>query len=227
MRQLLGKPSTAWAIGVVLPVAMVLLDPIVFRGSGLGAGQPLLAGARPFGYMAIATGMALVLYDLLRGRPHAAVAGALAAAAAFSAGLGVILLPFSLAGILLFGMGLLGLSPFFCAAVLGYRAVGAYRGAPPLHRTAHAAVGFGLFFIACSAVQRGATGVWERAVAEIRSSDPAVSSAGAERLARWGVLLDAKQLADPWRAEPDLAKKERLAAAYRRLTGQSLEAMDD
>lgn len=227
MRQFLGRRSTAWAIGVVLPLAMVLLDPIVFRGSGFSGGPPLLGGSRPFGYTAIAAGIALVIFDLLNRRAKGAAAGGLAAACVYSAGLGLILLPFSLMGAFIMGIGLLGLSHLLCAAVLGYRALQAFREAPLRHRTAHAAVAFGLFFISCSAVQRGATGVWERSVAEIRSNDPGLSNAGAERLYRWRFLLDANQLIDPWRAEPDLAGKERLAAAYRRLTGQSLEALDD
>lgn len=227
MRQFLGKPSTAWAIGVVLPLAMVLFDPIVFRGSGnVLSDPPMLGAARPYCYAAIGAGMALTAFDLLSRRAKAAVAGALAAASLFAGGLGLLLLPFSLAGILAMGLGLLGLTPFLCSAVLGYRAVQAFRGEPARHREAHAAAGFGLFFIACAGVQRGTSAVWERAVAEIRSDDPGLSHAGAERLTRWSVLLDAKQLVEPWRGERDPAKKERIAAAYRRLTGETLEAMD-
>lgn len=225
MRRFLGRPSTAWAIGVVLPLAMLLLDPTVFRG-GEGM-RPFLGGARPFGYAAIAAGMALTAVDLLSRRGKAAVAGALAAAALFSAGLGLLLLPLSAIGLLAMGIGLLGFSPFLCAAVLGYRACSAFGGAPLRHRTAHAALGFGLFFIGCAGTQSVADGVWDRAVAEIRSDDPRASLAGAERLRRWSVLLDADGLADAWRAEPDLAKKERIAAAYLRLTGRSLEYAAD
>lgn len=101
-------------LGVVLPLACVLFDPYVFRTVSSWRSEGILEEYRPFYYAYFAIGASAFLWwrpagPWLRGVHRAC------ACAAFL--LGVMLLPFSLFGVLLLGLGLLGLAPLVVAAL--------------------------------------------------------------------------------------------------------------
>lgn len=102
--------------GIVLPIACLIGDPFVFSASGQG----ILRGCSLFVYTF--TGMeivALCVWLAVRNRLgewNGMAAGIFFIGAVLSAGLGVLLLPFSLLGLLIL-VGIWGFIPFFTAVV--------------------------------------------------------------------------------------------------------------
>jgi len=121
--------------GIVLPVACLVFDPVVFRGGF--AGGPLLGPFKLFAYALIALEIAaLGAWLALRGRAGVwcgPLGGVMTAGALFSLVVGVVLLPFSLLG-LMFLIGVLGFSPFLAALVYWRNGGRAPRGHAVLNR---------------------------------------------------------------------------------------------
>jgi len=217
----LDREKTAWVAGVALPIAMVILDPAVFRSQVFGL-VPFYGAVKPFGYVAIACGVAAVVRHLLSTGPSAFVAGCLAAGSVFAFGLGLALLPLTFMGTFFFGVGLLGFTPFLSAVVVGRRARMAYREDATRRRSIRFLVGFILFFGVCATVQWRATVALKSSVEAICSGQPEQAAAGTSRLERWQLLLDVDQLVRVWMAEKDLARRQRLTEAYQRVTGEDI-----
>lgn len=216
----LDREKTAWVAGVALPIAMVILDPAVFRSQVFGL-VPIYGAVKPFGYVAIACGVAVVVRHLLSTRPSAFVAGCLAAGSVFAFALGLALLPLTFMGTIFFGVGLLGLTPFLSAVVVGRRARMAYQEDATRRRTIRFLVAFVLFFGVCATVQWRATVALKSSVQAICSGRPE-AAAGTSRLERWQLLLDLDQLVGVWMAEKDPARQQRLAEAYQQLRGADI-----
>lgn len=115
--------------GFVMPVLCLVFDPIVFRAWLSDEPGFLLGRLRFYAYTISALEMVALAAWLSgvagRGRPPAALGGMLLAGGLFSLALGVVLLPFSLLGIIFFFVGLLGFTPLFTAVVYlrnGWRA---------------------------------------------------------------------------------------------------------
>jgi hypothetical protein len=208
-------------MGVALPLAMVVLDPAVFRAV-LGVDTPLLGAWKPLGYTGIALGVCAFAFQLLSKRSYAATAGALAAGSVFAGTLGTALLPFSLLGIVVLGIGLLGLTPFLSSVVFGRRAYTEYRRAAVPHRRLVACLAFLLFFGICASVQWMASSAVRMAIQDVSSSQPQRIEAGAASLARWRFLVDLDAMVLAWTSETDDARKRSLADAYQRLTGEDI-----
>jgi hypothetical protein len=117
------------ALGVIMPVLCLILDPVVFRNL-LSIGQTMLGSIRVFGYTSIALGIiALSLWLLLRNHLswlNAFLAGILFYGAFFALLLGVLILPFSVIGLLAL-VGVLGFTPFFTSFAFLRNGVRAYR----------------------------------------------------------------------------------------------------
>lgn len=112
-----------WAFGVLLPVACIFFDPIVFEGNG---DRALLGTYKPFAYLfTFASMMGLMAWllwsDRLKG-VSAAVAGLLFAGGTVALVLGMILFPFSAIGLIVL-IGALGFTPLFTAYVFFRNAV--------------------------------------------------------------------------------------------------------
>ncbi len=235
-RQFDGPPTPAQtkfdiAFGVVLPVACFLLDPFVFKNFG-GGGRGELESLQFFTYALAALEMtALGVWLAARGRLGewaTAAGGVLLAGALFCFAIGVVLLPFSLIG-LLFIIGVFGFTPFFTGFVYlrnGARAV----------RLARNSLSFRANFVGSLVV--GALIVF---------SLPALAGAGVSRFVNasvetliagremsqfeWGALRAAslltddefEQLVSAYSGEADPARRARLAVIYRELTGRDVE----
>lgn len=142
----------AWAGGIFLPLIMLAADPAVFRGDSIGEG-PILAAFAPGCYCAMALGM-LALGVQLLARPRSAVlAGVLAGAAGFAALLGLVLLPFSIFGLFVNGIGIFGFSPFLTALAIGWQANSARKNAAAQEHSLRFWLGAFLYFAGSAAVQ--------------------------------------------------------------------------
>jgi hypothetical protein len=166
--------------------------------------------------------MALIAL-LTAGRAKAFIGGLMMAAAAFGALLGLAMLPFSLLGILFFGVGLLGLSPFVSAAVFAAYALRALEEGVGRHRLLHAIAGALSFVVICGGTQLAASHALRTSVDDIVSGRLRKQRIAEQRLSRWQFLLDMDQLVGVWQRQPDPAARQRLSDSFRAITGEDLE----
>lgn len=117
--------------GVVLPVVCCFFDPLVFRGEILGSGG-LLGAYKPFAYVLSYVAIMGLLAFLLMGKKlkwaNGFLSGLFFLASAISLVIGIVLLPFSLLGLIIL-IGALGFTPLFSAFVFVRNAVRAYEAA--------------------------------------------------------------------------------------------------
>jgi hypothetical protein len=217
----LDRVWVRWAVGVALPVGMILLDPAVFHSRVFGVGMPILGAVKPFCYVATAMAVCAASLWLRRPQPSAFASGIFAGGALFATALGCAILPFSALGVLFLGLGLLGFTPFLMAAVYSRAAKAAFpRAAARGARVVTFALGVIVFLGVPAGVQAAASRALRRSLADIASSDAALAGRGVERLRRWSTVLDLELLIAAYRDETDPGRQARIAAAYGELTGQ-------
>jgi hypothetical protein len=217
----LDSRTVAWVLGVVMPPVMVLLDPVVFRGSSFA--PAFLGTYRPLGYVGIALGMAALVLVLTLRRGRAFLAGTMAAGSVFAVTLGIAILPASILGIILFGFGLLGLTPFLCAVLAAWWSRKSFQESGSKHRFVVAIAGFLVFAVVCVGSQLTVSRIFRESIDQILSNRLHMASGATERLRRWSILIDMDQFIPLWEKEADPERKERLADAYRLATGEDLE----
>jgi len=218
----LDDSSVAWAFGVVMPPIMLLADPVVFQGSSV-VGRALLGQYRTACYLGIALAMLAMVMVLKANRGKAFVAGVMAAAAVFGSALGLAILPFSLIGIVVMGLGLLGLSPFLSAAVFAWWSRRSLHESGARHRLLQAAGGAVLFVGLIVGTQVTTNRLLQSSINDIASSRLRKSRAATDRLARWQLFVDMDAFIAAWEQHPDPEAKQRLADAYKVITGEDLE----
>src|SRR5215213_10980867 len=121
-----------WIFGVVLPVICFVGDPIVFKnvfggGAFLGVFKPF---AYVLSYVSIMTMAAWLIWGAKLKFLNGFLAGLFAVGGAISLVVGIVLLPFSLFGLLVI-VGLLGFTPLFTSIVFLRNAVRAFHTAKP------------------------------------------------------------------------------------------------
>jgi hypothetical protein len=121
-----------WLFGVILPVLCVMADPIIFD-SWLKNEEALLWMFKPFAYLlsfiSIMAMMAWLIWgDKLKG-VSAAISGLFFAGSLVSLGVGILISPLSVIGILFVGIGLLGFVPIISAFIYLRNATRAFRSA--------------------------------------------------------------------------------------------------
>jgi hypothetical protein len=131
LRSILIRPPSArdrrvhLVVGCLMPLLFIVVDPAVFRaGTILPFGGAYLGAYRAFVYAATALAALLLVRALNVSRASELEAGMLYGATGVAFLLGVVLLPLSIAGILFFGLGLLGL----CEPCAGCTTPMAWRG---------------------------------------------------------------------------------------------------
>ena len=223
--------------GVIAPLLCVIFDPIVFRGGLLGGG-PLFAGYRVFAYTIIFVEITALLMWLVgrRGPVGSRVlGGVLCAGALFSLVIGLALLPFSLFGIMFYGIGLCGFAPFLTLIIYLRNGRRALRHAQahalaPGRRPPPALLSAVLVLALPAAAQWQVTQVVSRDVRALTEGDAAYASAATRRLkyVRWLTLgEDYDQLVLAYRLERDPARRTRIAAAYKEITGADIETRNN
>lgn len=120
-----------WLFGVFLPVICFTFDPLVFQSS---MGDSLLGEIKPFAFILSFLSVMAMSAFLIWGEKlkwfNGFLAGFFLIGGIVSLVIGVLLLPFSLLGLLLL-VGALGFVPFFCANVFLRNAARAFRMAEP------------------------------------------------------------------------------------------------
>lgn len=125
-----GQTGFDWIFGVILPVFCVFADPIVFRSWLRGEEQGILWMFMPFAYVLSFTSIMAMMAWLIWGKKlrelNAILAGLFIFGGLVSLGVGIILSPFSLIG-LVFLIGIFGFVPFFSSFVYFRNGVRAFK----------------------------------------------------------------------------------------------------
>jgi hypothetical protein len=134
-RQFDSRPTASqktfdWIFGVVLPVVCFVFDPIVFKARAYS--QPILGNYRPFAYLLCFVSVMAMSAWLVLGAElkwlNSLTAGLFIAGGGVSLMIGVVLFPFSVAGLVIL-IGALGFTPLFSALVYLRNGIRAYRSA--------------------------------------------------------------------------------------------------
>ncbi|HJR07753.1 MAG TPA: hypothetical protein VJ842_10870 [Pyrinomonadaceae bacterium] len=235
-RQFLDEATLAQVIfditvGMVVPVLCLMFDPIVFRGGVFG--QPLAARFQLFAYSVIAVEIVALGVWLAIGKRAGEWCGVLfgimLAGALFSAVVGILLLPFSIIGLLFALLGVFGFTPFLTAFIYLRNA----RRALIVARTQMPRAGLFVTLLLGATLSLGvpAFAHWrvgslvERSLTEILDGDDAHAAAAARRLRHvsWLAPRETDQLVRAYGSETDPARKARLARAYQEMTGDDIE----
>lgn len=217
-RQVAGEPTGPQVVfdvlfGILLPIACLAMDPIVFRGDGVGG--PVLGAYKVQAYVFIGLQVVALALWLLVGprmaKGAAWFAGPLAAGAVGAALVGVAILPFTLIGLLMI-VGALGFSPFLTAFVFLRNALRARaRGKAYAPSTSGALFLAGLLAAVLPAV---AAAAWVERSFDALRRNPAGPPGLAERLG----LLEPDRVVLEYQACPPGPRRAALARVYARLT---------
>jgi len=211
-----------WVFAVTLPVVCLIFDPIVFSDGGV------FSSLRVFGYLAIGFGMlSFVVWRLwsnLSRWPAGILGGCMIGGFVFSLGLGVLLFPLSVAGIMML-IGVLGLTPLFTSFSLLRNGVLAARAAKLSRSCTRLSVclGIALFFIASAGPQWGANRVAANAMRRILNGSDADRSDAIATLKLLRPVANLDTIVFAWEKELDDVRKSALASAYEELTGTSVD----
>ena len=230
-------PTITWpqvifdiVFGVVGPIVCFVIDPVVFRGWLFG---PLFPDYQIFAYLFSGLQISLLCFWLLTGpgwQPwNKLTGGMLLCGAIFCVIMGLVLAPFSLIGLMIYGIGAAGLSPFLTALVYWRNSWRALRSES---RGAESFVGViipasGILLAAglplMLSIQIHLT--VSRAVTEIVEGDPQHAMFAARRLVPLRFLASAEldQIVNAYSASSDEKRKELLKNCYREITGDSIE----
>lgn len=219
------------AFGLVVPVLCFVFDPIVFHG-WLRINGGVLGGLRLYVYGASAVEMATLacwLFVVAKfpawSRP---AGGVMLAGGIFSSLIGVTILPFSVFGILIGGIGLLGFIPFVTAVVYlrnGFRALRHNRSRAPVPGAALVAMVFGVAVALGlpAAGQAAATRAVNSAFADVLAGrELSPRRARALRVLYYVSGAGFDEAAREYKWTNSAERKERLAEAYAEITGDDI-----
>jgi hypothetical protein len=215
--------------GIFAPVLCFVFDPIVFRS---WAGGALFPDYQTFAYLFSGLEIVLLSFWLITGAGfpiwNRTIGGVLLVGAAFCAAAGVALAPFSLIG-LVFGIGVLGFTPFLSALVYlrnGLRALRTGDGeALNLRPTGATILGIVLASGLPLLLSLQIHSVVSSATNEILEGDSAHAIFAAHRLVplRFFAGPELDQIVTAYVAESDDKRKLLLKTCYREITGDDIE----
>lgn len=218
------------AFGLALPVACFALEFVLLPALGWLPGLIFFHRYRLFGYGVVAFELATLAAWLglgpRLGRWNAMVAGVLLAGSLFAGVLGLALLPFAIPGVLVLGIGLLGLVPLFTSHVY-------YRNGRAAFRQAESHLGGRAIFEALiwgAILVYGLPGLMQARVSlttraalhEVIEGDGPSARAAVGRLRPYRWVADFDPLRRACARERDRGRWDRLARAYRDLTGRDV-----
>jgi hypothetical protein len=214
------------AFGIILPLVCLVADPIVFKTCD-SFGPALLERYRLLGYSEVLIGIAGLAISLRRNRTGACLAGTLFAGALFSFGLGCILIPFSLMGILIAGIGLLGFIPFFTSYVLfrsGVRALALEKSASRKSPGIAIALATAFLVLAAPAATQLRLNRFVRGQMQtiLTAGAPEAHAAG-QRLRRIRFIADLNSFVQEYAKLTDTNRQSLVAETYRLVTGKDIE----
>ena len=214
-----------WTFGVVLPVACFFFDPIVFKGGIFG--DALLGTFKPFAYLLSFASIMAMMAWLLWGDKlkwlNAFLAGLFLVGGLISLGVGVVLMPFSVAGLFIL-IGVLGFTPLFTALVYTRSAFRSYQAAKPFIEKGVLINSLILTAILSIVVPSVAAVRIKRAMNRLEKGNAQTIRYETQRLKYVAPIANFDALVKRYRYEKDNAEEmEALAEAYKNLAGESIE----
>lgn len=215
------------AFGLIAPILCFYFDPIVFKG---GFGPPLLGSYQLFAYAITALQISLFVIWMVFGSHLEAwsriIGGALISGAIFSAVIGLLILPYSLMGLMVV-IGALGFIPFITAFIywrVGWRALTKEQTAPrswinPI--LAGAILSLGIPALVSLYVTRTTA----NSIDAILHGSPQQAEVAVGHL-RWLPFIpqqNLEPLVQSYINEKDPVRKETLRKNYQALTGQDID----
>ena len=224
--------------GILLPMVTFVADPIVFKG-GIVGDEPVLGDYQLFAYLISGLEMVvLVLWFSLRRHLtsfSAPIGGILIAGGLFSLAVGVLILPYSLLGLIVL-IGAAGFTPFLTAFVYfrsGVRALKAQERNDTFGARFLLAGGAVLLSLGAPwLVSYQLTSTISTATRDLLYGDPVASAQAFERL-KWLPIPEAnrREFVETYRLERNIERKSLLKRYYAELTGEDLDLkvryMDD
>jgi hypothetical protein len=220
------------AFGVVFPVVCFLFDPIIFKGGFILGGDPMLGEFQFFAYLVSAIEIAALLVWLILRRHLQSftgpIAGVLLAGGIFSFAIGVLILPYSIIGLVVL-IGAAGFTPFVTAFVYVRNAVCGLRSHENnsafesrfLVATASALIAIALpLFVSLELSRTVSTSMESFIKGDVEQGELAVN-----RL-KWLPFVpqsELRKIVVVYATESNLEKKEVLKRAYKDLTGEDIE----
>jgi hypothetical protein len=221
--------------GIVAPVLCFYFDPFVFRQSGIGgigggAWFPQL-DVLVYSFAAIEISFLILVMMGAKLPPwfYGFAAGILVVGFVFCFLIGMALLPFSVIGLIIYLIGLLGLIPFFTGIVYLRNLKLAHHLATlqtdPSRRLAPAVLGMIVALAIPVALHKDRNRAVRQAIAQLQSGDPQLAADGLKTLRFYSAILPMNENDVVWKydRESDPLKKEALARAYREITGGDVE----
>ncbi|HEX8177994.1 MAG TPA: hypothetical protein VF525_00485 [Pyrinomonadaceae bacterium] len=220
--------------GVVVPLLCLIFDPIVFRRALMGE-SPLLANYRLFAYAVIFIEITALLAWHVRvreARQARILGGIMLAGGIFALVVGLVILPFSLIGLVFYGIGIFGFAPFITAVLYlrnGRRALRYARAQapPPGRRVAPVLLSALLTIVLPALAQWRVTHMRAQALSALVEGDTTQAAMAVNRLKyiHWLALDEGYgPLLLAYRRNSDAAQRARIASAYKQLTGAEIVA---
>ena len=224
--------------GILLPVVTLIADPIVFKGGIIGD-EPVLGDYQIFAYIISGLELVVLVSWFTLGRHltsfSAPIGGILIAGALFSLAVGVLILPYSLLGLIVL-IGAAGFTPFLTAFVYfrtGVRALKAQErndtfGARFLLAAGAVLLSLGVPWL----VSYQLTSIISTATRDLLYGNPVASQQAFERL-KWLPMPETnrREFVETYGLEQNTERKNLLKRYYAELTGEDLDSkvriMDD
>lgn len=217
-----------WIFGVVLPVICFTFDPIVFKGYGLGKGA-ILGDYKPLAYLlsfvSIMAMSAMLIWGAKLKWMNAFLAGLFIVGSIISFGIGVILLPFSLLGLIVF-VGVLGFTPLFSSVVYIRNAVRALESSKPFFKKSVLVYSLALSAIFSFVIPYVVNAEIKRTLDEMANGDVQTIQISANRLKYVSPLVNFDRLGGKSCHSPNSETHLALAETYQQFTGESIERID-
>ena len=210
--------------GAVLPVVCLLMDPGIFRWSGL-PGTSRLTNFGLFAYLEIALCIAALIFCLVTRRASPFLAGMLYAGMLFSLAVGIMILPLTIVGVFML-IGFLGLTPFLTGFVFQRNARRCWRrSSRKVSPTAIlvSVLAAAMTMIVPLAIQLETVKITNKAMVRLRTGTEEEASQAIHTLKLARVVIDTDRLAIAYGNTDDKKVRERLARVFHELTGEKVE----
>jgi hypothetical protein len=214
-----------WAFGVIMPLVCFFFDPIVFRAWDQSSG--FLGAYKPFAYSGSAIAIVLMVTWLLwrerLGGLSGLFAGVFFVASGLSLAVGIVLLPFSLIGLVVL-IGALGFTPLFTGVIFLRNGVRALRSAKlglPKSKLVYASIVGALWGLAIPfALQMEVS----KSLDLIARGTPETIQVQGWKLRLLAPIVDAGQVREAyWSAPSHSPERREMKTLYYQLTGKQID----
>jgi len=217
--------------GLIAPVVVLIVDPVVFQG-GFMPGRPLMPNYQGFAYLFCGLEMGLFLvwrsWHARITSISAGVGGALLGGSIFSLVMGVVLLPFTLMGLLIL-IGAVGFIPFLTGFVYLRSGVRAIKAQEKILTSTALTIVIVAALMSSVVSPYAASVVYSRlvsdAVTELIYSEDSEAQVAVNCLRRFPLIpaSERERILQTYRMEKHAEKKEMLREYWKGLTGEELD----